>query len=282
MNKVKLITDSTADLSPELIKQYDVAVIPLYVNFGTRSYKDNVDIDTRTLYRMVDEGHVLPTTSAPTPDDFIAEFGKYINQGMDILCTTISSKFSSSYQNACLAAAAFPAGRIKVIDACNLSSGIALQVLTAADCLNTGLSLEKTFALVKGKVDKVETEFIIDSVEYLHKGGRCSGLQMFLSSLLKIHPIIKVENGAMKAAAKVRGGRQQVLNQLLSDAVKNLARMDPRRVFITHSLADEDAAWLKEQLSKLEGLQDIIITNASCVISTHCGPKTVGILYLLK
>jgi len=282
MIKIKLLADSTCDLSPKLVEDNKIGIIPLYVNFGIQSYQDNVDITPKELYARVKRDGALPTTAAPTPDNFKAEFEKYVAQGQDIIYISISSKLSSSYQNACTAAAQFPSGKVTVIDSHNLSSGIGLLVMIAADCLQKGWDVTRTVAAVQAKIDKVETEFIIDSVEYLHKGGRCSGLQMFLSSLLKIHPIIEVANGSMHLAAKVRGGRQQVMDHLLTSAINNLESIDVQRVFVTHSESPEDAFWLKNKLENQASLKDVIITEAGCVISTHCGPKTVGILYLKK
>lgn len=278
MNKVKLITDSTSDLSDDLVKKHDIAVVPLYVNFNTQSFKDNVDITPQELYRKVSQIGSLPSTSATTPTDFVNEFKKYIDNGMDIIHISISSKISASYQNACAAAEQFPAGRIRVIDSFNLSSGIGILVMVAADCIEGGLNLDETAKAVQNSVGKVDTEFIVDTVDYLYKGGRCSGLQMILSSLLKIHPIIEVEDGSMHLAAKIRGGRQNVLNRLVNDTIQNMSQLDTRRVFITHSESDEDAAWVKNQLSGLNRFNEVIITNASCVICSHCGPKTIGII----
>jgi DegV family protein with EDD domain len=282
MNAVKLLTDSTSDLSDELIKKYDIGVIPLYVNFNTQSYRDNVDIKPKELYAIVSKTGALPTTSAPTPSDYTGEFQKYIDKGMDLIYISISSKISSSYQNAVTAAAGFPSGRIKVIDSLNLSSGIGLLVMTAADCIEQGKGLEEIGRTVMETIGRVDTEFIIDTVEYLHKGGRCSGLQMFLSSILKIHPIIKVDNGSMRLAEKIRGGRQQVLNHLVDNAVKNSGDIDPRRIFITHSESGDEALWVTNKLLELGKFDQVLITEASCVISSHCGPKTVGILYIRK
>jgi DegV family protein with EDD domain len=282
MSVTKLLADSTSDLSGELIKKYDIGIIPLYVNFGTQSFRDGIDISPRELYARVEKNGSLPSTSAPTPQDYKSVFEKFVKQNMDVIYISLSSKISSSFQNACSAANYFPPGQVKVIDSFNLSTGIGLLVMTAADCLQKGLDSTATAAEVQKMIGKVETSFILDTVEYLHKGGRCSGLQMFFSSMLKIHPVIKVADGSIHLAAKVRGGRQQVLEYLLKTATDSYAKIDPRRVFVTHSECEQDALWLKENLSKLEGLKEIIVTEASCVISTHCGPKTVGILYLNK
>jgi DegV family protein with EDD domain len=280
MRPVKLLTDSTSDLSEEILKQYDIEIIPLYVNFGTQSYRDNIDIRPAELFKKVKETGKLPKTSAPTVVDFADKFSKYIKKDMDILHISLSSKISAAYENAFQAATQFPKDRVKVIDSLNLSAGIGILVLNAGDCIKNGLNLEDTFNSVQSKISKVKTEFIIDTVEYLHKGGRCSGLQMLLSSLLEIHPIIKVSNGGMHMTAKVRGNRQVVLRNLVKDFMDNKYTVNPDRIFITHAKSDEDASHIKAQLAELNLVKQIYITDASCVISSHCGPKTIGIIYL--
>lgn len=280
MRPVKLFTDSTSDLSEEIIKQNNVDIIPLYVTFGKQSYKDNVDIKPAELFQKVKETGKLPKTSAPTIVDFVDQFKKYVEKDQDVLHISISSKFSVAYENACQAATQFPEGRVKVIDSSNLSSGIGILVMHAADCFKKGLNLDETVNSVKSKIAKVRTEFIIDTVEYLHKGGRCSGLQMLLSSLLEIHPIIKVSDGSMHMAAKVRGNRQVVLRNLVKDFLDNKYTINPERIFITHAESTEDAVKIKAQLAELNLVKQIYITDASCVVSSHCGPKTIGIIYL--
>jgi DegV family protein with EDD domain len=282
MNQVKLAADSTCDLSEELVKEYEIAIIPLYVNFIDKSFKDNVDIKPLDLYSRINKVNMLPMTSAPTPGDYINEFKKYINDGKDILYISISSEISSSYQNACIAAKEFPEGRVRVIDSRNLSTGIGLLVLKAGDLLREGKSLDETEETIRESIDKVRTEFVIDTVDYLYKGGRCSGLQMVLSSILKIHPVIRVENGSLRLAEKMRGGREKVLKYLINNAVKNVRSADLTRVFITHSDSDDDALWIKERLQEKNHFKEVLITEAGCVISSHCGPHTVGVLYMDK
>jgi DegV family protein with EDD domain len=282
MNAVKVLADSTSDLSPELIQKYDIGIIPLYVNFGTQTFRDNVDITPKQLYARVKTHGALPTTSAPTPQDYKNEFEKYTEQGQDVIYISLSSRLSASFQNAKNAAGNFRPGQVRVIDSLNLSSGTGLLILTAVDCIQSGMDAGKTEAYVQKKITLVQSAFILDTVEYLHKGGRCSGLQMFFSSLLKIHPVIAVADGSMHLAAKVRGARTQVLQHLLKSVTANIDNIDARRVFVTHSESHQDALWLKEQLSQISVLEEIVTTEASCVISTHCGPQTVGILYLKK
>jgi DegV family protein with EDD domain len=282
MRPLKIFTDSTSDLPEEIIKQHEIVIIPLYVNFGQQSYKDNVDISPVELFRKVKETGKLPMTSAPTTADFAAEFQKYINKGMDILHISISSKISSSYQNACIAAEQFPEGRIKVIDSLNLSSGIGMLVMIAADCIEKGMSLNDTVSVVQPAIARVRASFAIDTLEYLHKGGRCSGIQFLLSSLLEIHPIIAVNDGTMHVAAKIRGNREAVIRKLVKDALDNMDRINPERMVVNNCECADDAALVKTQLSEVKNIQQVVSAKASCVIASHCGPRTIGIFYLEK
>jgi DegV family protein with EDD domain len=282
LRPVIIFTDSTSDLPEEITKKHEIVIIPLYVNFGQQSYKDNEEIKPAELFRKVKETGKLPMTSAPTEADFANEFKKYIDQGMDILHISISSKISSSYQNACIAATQFPEGRIKVIDSLNLSSGIGILVMVAADCVEKDMSLNDTVSAVQPAIAKVRAEFAIDTMEYLHKGGRCSGLQFLMSSLLEIHPIIAVNDGMMHVAAKIRGNREAVLRRLIKDAVDNVVRINPKRMVVNNCECADDAALVKTQLADLKNVQQIVLANASCVIASHCGPKTIGIFYLEK
>jgi|WetSurMetagenome_2_1015567.scaffolds.fasta_scaffold02631_7 DegV family protein with EDD domain len=280
MRPIKLFADSTSDLSEKLLKHYDIGIVPLYVNFGKESYKDNVDITSPGLFRKVSETGKLPMTSAPSAADFMAAFKGYLEQGMDILHISISSNISSAYQNACQAATQFPEGRVKIIDSLNLSSGIGILVMMAADCIAKKMTLDNVCISVQSAIPLVRTEFIIDKVDYLYKGGRCSGLQMLVSSLLEIHPVIKVDVGAMHVAAKIRGNRQMVLRRLVKDTEDNMDNLSRERIFITHCNSAGDAAWIKTQLIEMNKIKEILVTDASCVISSHCGPGTIGIIYI--
>jgi DegV family protein with EDD domain len=282
VNNIKIFTDSTSDLDKELIEEYDISIIPLYVNFDASSYKDGVEITTEELYKKVDEGGKLPLTSAPSPADFINAFKPYIDDGKDILYIGLSSKLSSTIQNAHLAAKEFAEGRIEIIDALNVCLGIGILALKAADYAAEGKSLKEVASLVREKVLKVRVMFIIDTLDYLHKGGRCSGVQNFVGGILKIRPIVKMEDGKIILWEKLRGKREKGLLALLNKALADKDRMDKARVFVAHSAAMEDAKHLKSELEKALHINNIHVGNAGCVISSHCGPKTVGIIYMLK
>ncbi|MDU0332022.1 DegV family protein [Paenibacillus sp. 3LSP] len=282
MGSIKIFADSTCDLPAEWIAQYDIGIVPLYVTFSEQTYKDGIDLTVPELYRKVDETGKLPKTAAPSPADFIEAFRPHIEEGRRILYISLSSELSSTYQNALIAADEFAEGMVTVFDSLNLSTGIGLQVMKAVNAAAEGKSVEEIVALLTAVRPQVETEFVIDSLDYLYKGGRCSGMQNIVGSLLKIRPVIKVENGKMTPAYKIRGSRDKALDQLLNNALSHLSEMDDDLIFVTHSLADEDAKVLKEALEAKTNARQVAVSNAGCVISSHCGAKTIGILYTKK
>ncbi|MCK8486062.1 DegV family protein [Paenibacillus sp. MBLB2552] len=282
MGSIKIFADSTCDLHAEWITKYDIGIVPLYVTFSEQTYKDGVDLSVPELYRKVDETGKLPKTAAPSPADFIQAFAPYAQEGQRILYISLSSELSSTYQNALIAAEEFTEGTVTVFDSLNLSTGIGLQVMKAVGAAAEGKSVEEIVHMLTAVRSQVETEFVIDSLDYLYKGGRCSGMQNIVGSLLRIRPVIKVEGGKMTPAYKIRGSREKALDQLLDNALSRLPEMDNDLIFVTHSLADEDAKMLKEALESKTNARLVAVSNAGCVISSHCGAKTIGILYTKK
>ncbi len=282
MNKVKIIIDSTADLEPEYIKEHDITITPLTVNFNNNSYRDGIDIDVPALYKIVKETNTLPKTSAVSVSDLIETFKKYIDEGYDILYTGISSKMSSSHNNAVLASKEFPEGRVFVYDSYNLSTGIGLQVLKAVKLRDAGKSAAEIKEYLDSITLKVRSQFLIEKLDFLYKGGRCSSLSYFFGRGFHIKPIISVRNGSMSILKKPIGKTLNACNALLDIVKADLNNIDPDCIMITSSIAPESEKYLYEQLSKLVNPSQIMITHAGCVISSHCGPGTIGILYILK
>jgi DegV family protein with EDD domain len=285
MPRIRIITDSTADLGPELIQREELIVVPLLVQFDEESYQDGVDMDTERLFRMVETKKKLPKTASPSPAVFQAAFAQATADGSDAIYIGISSKLSATLQNARLAAELFPPGKVRVFDSLNLSTGIGLQVLMACDLARAGKTADEIMAALEAARPKVRTAFVIDTLDYLHKGGRCNSLQALVGSLLKLRPVIAVEDGGMIVAAKLRGARQKGLEWMLerfaADAARGLVR--PERVFITHTGVHEDAAFMAGEVRRImPEVQAVIETRAGSVIGSHCGPGTIGIIYLQK
>jgi len=190
----------------------------------------------------------------------------------------ISSELSSTCQNAKIAADEFPEGRIVVIDSRNLSTGIGLLVLQAVRAAEAGQNIQAIEQMILEARERIEVEFIIDTLDYLHKGGRCSSLQNFIGSLLKIRPVVKVVDGKMILASKVRGKREKAFDQLLQNALKYKDHLDGATISVTHSFAEEEAVKIREILLRETKVREVLLAETGCVIASHCGPQTVGIV----
>lgn len=280
MSSIQIVADSTCDLTPEMIRDNNIRIIPLHVVFGDRTYRDGVDLNTAQLYEKVKAEGALPKTAAPSPADFVQAFDEIVREDKQIVYISISSELSSTYQNAVIAGREFPEGTIEVVDSRNLSTGIGVTVMRAVDYVKAGMDHPAELAArLRDDAALVESEFVIDTLDYLHKGGRCSGTQLVIGSLLRIHPVIKVVDGSMIVAEKLRGKMDKVCQSLVERALVHRDRIDADRVFVTHSMAEENARWVKAELERELHVREVVLTNAGCVISSHCGPGTVGILF---
>jgi DegV family protein with EDD domain len=276
---VEILTDSCADLSSELIDRFKLRIVPLSVFIDGKTFHDSQDIQTQELFHLVEKTGTLPKTSAPS----LLEFYKFFDNCDQALCICIGSPLSATFQNATLAARGSPDHKIVVIDSKNLSTGIGLLVLKAAELNEAGSSLSKIVSEIEATVPKVHTSFIVDTLDYLYKGGRCSALESIAGSLLKIHPVIEVRpDGTMGVKEKIRGSRKKSLEYLLDDFKAHLSEVDLHRVFVTHTGCDEDADYLKKQLLAMAPIEEVCITTAGATIASHCGPNTIGVLYISK
>lgn len=282
MNKIKIIVDSTSDLTKEYLEENNISVIPLGVTFGDKVYHDGIDITVKDLYSYVEQNKTLPKTSAISVGEFITCFQKYIDEGYDIFYTGISSKMSSSYQNACLASENFEKGRILIFDSLNLSTGIGLQVTRAVKLVKEGKNLAEINEELLKIRPLVRSQFLIETMDYLYKGGRCSGVAYFLASALYLKPIIRVVDGGMIVYKKPIGKTIKACNALLEIFKKDLPNMDTSLVMLTSTFADSSEKYLYNELLKYLPAENIMVTHAGAVISSHCGPGTIGILYIMK
>ncbi len=278
---IVITSDSTTDLSEELRERYNVAVMPLKITLGGKLYTDGVDITPDDIYAHHDKTGELPKTTATNVNDCLEFFKKYTDSGKTVIHFTISSDMSSTYSNACLAAEEL--GNVYVIDTKNLSTGGGLLVISAAEMLNEGLSAEEIVEKTKALVPCVDASFVIDSLEYLYKGGRCSALAMFGANLLKLKPCIQVKNGKMDVAKKYRGKYSEVLKQYVAEQIGDGSDIILDRVFVTHAgcdpqLVDEIVALVKE----LAPFKEVFMTRAGCTVSSHCGADTLGVLFIRK
>lgn len=282
MRQVKIITDSTADLSQELIDKFDIVTLPLNVVFKDESFEDGVDITTEQLYKRVALTNELPKTAAISPGRFQIEFSKWIDAGYDVLYIGIGSKISGTIQNAHIAKMDLEDDRVYIIDSLNLSSGIALLVLKAKDLRDKGLSAKEIYEEVTKLVPLVRSQFAIKVLDYLHKGGRASGTAALVGKFLRIRPIIKVTDGVLDIYKKPMGTMNKAVTIMLDDYLVQKDNIDLEYVMITHSLADTQVKLMEDYVNENLKPENLIISNAGCVISSHCGEGTVGILYIVK
>lgn len=279
---VKIISDSTCDLSPELIAKYDIDILPLHILLGEEEYEDGKNITPEQIYSWSDENKTTPKTSAPALTDAIELFKPYIDEGREIVCFSISSSMSTSGNVMRIAAEELEAeDRITVIDSANLSTGIGLLVIEAAIMAQNNHTVEEIVSAVEALKPNVRASFVVDTLTYLYRGGRCNAVSAMAGGVLKLHPKIVVENGAMNASKKYRGKINSVIMAYVKDMENDLKAARPDRVFITHSGCDRMI--VEEVHSYLENLgvfSEILETRAGGVISSHCGPGTLGVLFI--
>ena len=281
---VKIISDSTCDLSQELLKEHDIEIIPLLVTFNEDTFQDGVDIDASKIYEEVAKRNILPKTSAVSAMALEELFRKWVDQGYDVVYTGISSKMSSTYNNAVLAANEIGNDKVFVVDSKNLSTGIGLTVLKACRDRDKGLSAKEIVENMKYNIDRVKAQFAIERMDYLHKGGRCSGIARFAATLLRIKPIIFVRDGSMTVGKKPLGKIKVALDVMLKmlEEDKNNNNVDPEFIFVTDAIAPESREYLIPKVKEMFPNTNVYSTIAGGVIASHCGPGTIGILYICK
>lgn len=282
---IRIITDSTCDLSKELIEKYNIRVIPLHVSFpgDDTEYLDGVNINSEQLYDLATKLNVLPKTGAVNVVEFIKVFEEELAKGNEIFYVGIGSGLSSTYNNACIAREQFPDSKIVVLDGQNLSTGTGLIVIKAARLAKEGKSLEEIKEICEKAVPLVSAKFCIDRLDYLYKGGRCSGMAMIAAHALKIHPVAKVINNKLVVYKKPRGKYENAVEVQIDEFMHDLDNIDKSCVFITHSgRIGGIEKQIYDKISPYLDKENLFITEAGCTISSHCGPKTIGILYILK
>lgn len=279
---VKIISDSTCDLSQELLERYDIAVLPLQVTLGDESYEDGINITVDEIYQWADENKTTPKTAAPAIETAASVLAPWLDAGNDLICFSVSESMSTSANVMRLAAKELKAtDRVTVIDSQNLSTGGGLLVIEAAILAKEGKSAEEITAHVKALRPLVRASFVVDTLTYLHRGGRCSSVAALAGGMLKLHPKIVVTEGKMGVSKKYRGKMTRVLPEYVEDMKEELMNARTERVFITHSGCEQET--LDQVKTILEGLgrfEEIHTTRAGSVISSHCGPGTLGVLFI--
>lgn len=279
---VKIIADSTCDLSEDLLRKYDISVLPLHILLGEEEYEDGTEITPDEIYKWSDEHRTTPKTSAISIDKATGLFRTYLDQGKEIVCFSISETMSTTANVMRLAVDMLDASsKISVVDSANLSTGIGLLVIEAAIMAAKGYSAEEIVREVEKMKPKVRSSFVVDTLTYLYRGGRCSAVAALAGGALKMHPKIEVSEGKMDAGKKYRGKMDRVIMHYVSDMETELKSARKERAFITHSGCDQELiSQVYGYLSGFGVFEEILVTRAGGVISSHCGPGTLGVLYM--
>ncbi|MDR0839548.1 MAG: DegV family protein [Oscillospiraceae bacterium] len=274
--KIKISMDSACDLTPELVARYDIGVVPMTIVCGD-TYKDGVDFSPEDLFKWVEGGGVC-TTAAINVVEYTERFDEYFEDHDAVIHVDLSSEISACFQNACLAGAGRP---VYVIDSRSLSSGAGMIAVDAAIMAEAGMDAEEIYEKLLERLKTIETSFVIDSLKYLHRGGRCSGVAALGANILKLKPCIEMENGKMDVGRKYRGKFEVVILQYVKDKLAGRDDIDYKRIFMTHAngVPDEVLASVRAAILECGPFEEIHAPIAGCTISNHCGPVTLGILY---
>ncbi len=280
MNKPVVITaDSTCDLSPELLERYQIRTIPLTILLGEDSFYDGHAFTPEDMYRRYHQDGTLPKTSAPSVQQFLDFFRPFVDAGCEVVHLDISSELSSSFSTACIAAQELDG--VYPVDSRMLSTGVGLLVIEAAECRDRGMDAEEIAAHISSLTDKVDTSFVLDTLEFMWKGGRCSGVAALGANLLHLKPALEMGGGKLGVYKKYRGHIVSVYRQYITERLEGKS-VRPGHVFITNS-GEIDQAVLDELEALVRSLievKEVHHTTAGCTIASHCGPKTLGVLFL--
>ncbi len=280
--EVKIIADSTCDLSFGMVQDLGITIVPLHIVLGEKEYLDGKDITPDKIYRWSDENNDTPKTSAVGLREAMEAIEVIKDTNDEIIVFTISEKMSVTANAFRIAAQELELeDRVTVIDSENLSTGIGLLVVEAALMAKKGMAREKIVSEIERLKPLVRASFVVDTLTYLHRGGRCSGVAALAGGMLKLHPMIVVKNGVMEPSKKYRGKMENVIMDYVKDLQPQIEKAKKDRIFITHSgCKSEVVSTVYNYLVKLDRFDEIIVTRAGGVISTHCGPGTLGVLFI--
>ncbi len=276
---IKITATSTCDLPAELLERYQITMVPLYVSFGGKTYRDGVDAGPEDIFRHVEEGGQLPTTAAVNIADYQELFAQLSPQYDEVLHITIGSEFSCCYQNALVAAEDYP--NVHVVDSRNLTVGQGILAVAAAEAAQRGADIGEIKAMLEEMTARVDTTFVVDKLDYLAKGGRCSSVVALGANLLKLKPCIVLSDGRMNVGKKYRGAFDKVLSDYVLDQLAG-KDVDQDRVFVVHTRCDPSIPENVCDMVRQFGFREVITAVAGCTISCHCGPNTLGVIFLRK
>ncbi len=272
---VKIVTDSTADIPPSLLEEYDIRVVPICIQFGTETYLEGVDIDRPTFFRRLEE--VMPTSTQPSPGQFLEVYRGLAEEGHSILSIHITSRHSGTYQSALLARSMIPEADIEVFDSLSISMGTGYQVLAAARAAEKGKSVGEILQLLEGIRSRMNIYFTVATLKYLRRSGRVGRLAGVLASLLNVKPIIKVEDGLLEAFEKVRT-RGKSLDRLVELTAEAVGTTDPVKLAVVHAEVPEEADALRIRLEATFNCDEMHVVDMACSLIVHGGPGTIGVV----
>ncbi len=276
---VVITSDSTCDLSQELLDRYDIPVIPLTITLGEDTFLDGSNFTPLDMYARYKQDGTLPKTSAPSVQEFLDFFSQFTEKGCEVVHLDISSELSNTYNAACMAAEEL--GHVHVVDSRMLSTGVGLLAIEGAECRDRGMGAQEIAEHLRGLTGKVQTSFVLDTLQFMWKGGRCSAVSALGANLLSLKPGLEMKDGKLGVYKKYRGNIKTVYKQYVKERLQG-RKVRPGHVFITES-GEVDDAVLEEIFALVREtipVQEIHHTLAGCTVSTHCGPKTLGILFI--
>ena len=278
---IKILSDSTCDLSPDLLRQHDITLVPLTVIKGDQQFKDGVTITPDVIFAHVASGGALCTTAANSVGEYTDFFAQYADTCDGIIHISLGSHFSSCYQNACIAAEEFP--NVRVIDSANLSTGQGLVVLEACRLAKECTDLDALAEALRAFTTRVEASFLLDRLDYMVKGGRCSMVTALGANLLNLKPCIEVRDGKMVVVKKYRGNYAKCLGNYVKDRLADREDLARDTLFVTHTpVSDVCMQAVEEAVGQYARFENIYHTVAGCTVSCHCGPGTLGVLFVRK
>jgi DegV family protein with EDD domain len=283
MNKVILSADSACDLDDILRKRYAVHCYPYHILLGDKQYQDGVDITADEIYHAFQEDRILPKTAAINVGEFINYFKQWTDEGYEVIHLALGSALSSTYRNCCIAAKELK--NVYPIDSRSLSTGIGMLAIEAAERIAQGMSAAEIQQEINSLRTKNQVSFVLDTLEFLHAGGRCNGIASISANLLKIKPCIEVDNttGKMRVGQKFRGALDKVLKKYVVNKLLNREDLNLNRIFITHSgISSELINLVRDTILDIADFKEILVTRAGCTIASHCGPNTLGIIFMTK
>lgn len=278
---IKITTDSTCDLTPEQIELNNITITPLKVTMGDNSYTDGVDITPNDIFNHIDNGGALCSTAACNIDDYMGVFDRFSKEYDAVIHISLGSGFSSCYQNACVAGQDY--SNVYVVDSQNLSTGQGLVVLEACERAKACDNAEQLANDIRELTTKIEASFIINKLDYMVKGGRCSTVAALGANLLKLKPCIEVINGKMQVVKKYRGSYAKCVEDYIKERLDGRDDIVRDKIFITHTpVEDSEMSIAKDCVNRYGNFGRVMESDAGCTVSCHCGPSTLGVLYIRK